>query len=220
MKRWMKIGLGLLGGIVVLLAALIGMILFTARPTTGPRIAAYAQPRTAVLVIDIQEDYTGEHARKRYRDGDGIVTATNAVLAQAEARGLAVVYVENVITNPVLRVLAGDLNPPGEPGTETDRRILRLAGARRVTKGRSDAFSNPELDAHLRAFQVDHVVIVGLDAAYCVNSTTHGALNRGYRVTVLRDGIATESGRSLDDLARSWRDAGATVLTSAELLAP
>jgi nicotinamidase-related amidase len=93
-----------------------------------------------------------------------------------------------------------------------------LTGAPTFTKGRSDSFSNPALDAHLRALQVDELLIVGLDAAYCVKATTRGALNRGYKVTVVSDGVATESGQSIENLARSYTDAGARVATTQGLL--
>lgn len=200
--------------VVTLAAVLVAVVLKAMAPTTGPRVGAYPAPHTAFVVIDIQEDYTGPAARKPYRDGDRIVGVSNTVLAEAEARNLVVAYVENVIENPLVRVLSGGMNAPGALGTATDRRILAVEGGRHFTKSRSDAFSNPALDAYLRESQVDHVVLVGLDGAYCVNATARGALNRGLKVTLLTDGIATESRKSIDDLARGWREAGAETTTS------
>ena len=84
-------------------------------------------------------------------------------------------------------------------------------------ESRPPLFSNPELDAYLRAQQVSHLLVVGLDGAYCVNATTQGALNRGYKVTLYSDGIATESDTTLDDLARRWRALGAEIRTGATL---
>jgi len=217
MMRWAKILGAALCAVLLVAAALVVVMLRSMAPTRGEHIPAYAHPRTALLVVDIQEDYTGPQAKKPYRDGNRIVAASNRLLAQAETQTLPVVFIENVIGNPVIRRLAGNVNAPGAPGTATDRRLRHPLGARTFAKDRSDAFSNPELDAFLRQNQVDEVVLVGLDAAYCINATTRGALNRGYRVKLITEGIATESGKSVASLAEGWRQAGATVQAAPEL---
>jgi nicotinamidase-related amidase len=211
MIRWKKILIWLICTPIVLLSAVFALLYANTRPTTGPQIDVYSAPQTALIVIDIQEDYTGPLAKKRYRDGDRIVAASNALLEQARQKGMPVVYIENVIDNPLIGFLAGGVNAPGAPGTATDQRILKVAGAKSFAKNRADAFSNPELDAFLRQTQVSKVLITGLDAAYCVNATTRGALNRGYKVTLFSEGIATESGKRIDKLINEWREAGAEV---------
>lgn len=217
MKKWKKITLWTFGTFMLVVLALSALVFRSMRPTTGPRIGDYPSPRTALLVVDIQEDYTGPQARMRFRDGDRIVAVSNELLAQAEARGVVVVFVENVIDNPILSVLTRGINAPGSPGTEMDRRLAKVPGTRTFSKRRSDAFSNPELDAFLRERQVNRVVLVGLDAAHCVNATAQGALNRGYGVTLFLDGLATESSKSIDELARGWRAKGAEVRTGTQL---
>jgi nicotinamidase-related amidase len=211
MTRWKKILFWVLGAVLVLVCALVAVFLKSMRPTTGPRIVAYTDPRTALIIVDIQKDYTGPQPKKRYKDGERIVAVSNALLEQAQAHGAIVVYIKNVIDNPVLSALTGGLNAPGSPGAEMDRRLRKVPGSRTFTKNRPDAFSNPELDTYLRENHVDHVLLTGLDAAYCVNATTRGGLNRGYKVTIFLEGIATESGKSIDHLAQGWREAGAQV---------
>lgn len=211
MKRWKKLLLWLLCTPIVLLSSVFALLYSNTRPTTGPQIGTYATPRTALIVIDIQEDYTGPQAKKRYRDGDRIIAASNALLEQAHQKEMPVVFIENVTENPLVGFFAGGVNAPGAPGTATNQRLLKVPGARTFTKNRADAFSNPELDAFLRQNQVNKVLITGLDAAYCVNATTKGALNRGYKVTLFPEGIATESGKSMEKLTKEWREAGAEV---------
>jgi nicotinamidase/pyrazinamidase len=211
MKRWKKILLWLICTPIVLLSSVFAVLYLNTRPTTGPQIGSYAAPRTALIVIDIQEDYTGPQAKKRYRDGDRIIAASNALVEQAHQKGMPVIYIQNVINNLFIGFLAGGVNAPSAPGTATDRRLLQVPGAGTFTKNRADAFSNPELDAFLRRNQVNKVLLTGLDAAYCVNATTKGALNRGYKVTLFPEGIATESGRRIDTLIKEWREAGAEV---------
>jgi len=179
--------------------------------TNGPRIKDYAAPRTAILVIDLQEDYTGPHAKQPYRDADKILAATNHLLEKARAEGNLVVFIENVETGAFVHFITGGLNAPGAPGTEMDSRLLRSPGTVTFIKQAPDAFSNAGLDAYLREHQVDHVVITGLDAAVCVNATTLGALNRGYKVTMETSAILTNTGNRMGAWAQKWRQAGAEV---------
>lgn len=218
MKRVMKILGVVFGVLLVLVGAVLAFALMTSQPTTGPRIATPAQPRSALLIVDIQEDFTGPNAIKPYRDGERLVQAANRLLQHAQDKNLLVAYVINVVDHPIMKVLAGGMNAPGAKGTEMDRRIARLPSAKTFEKHRSDSFSVPELDAHLREQQVDHLYVVGLDAKYCINATIRGALNRGYKVTALLDAVATESGTSVAELAQGWREAGASTLTMDELL--
>lgn len=179
--------------------------------TRGSKIAAYSSPRTAVLVIDLQEDYTGPQAKQVYKESEKMIAEANNLIADAKNNGNLVVFIENVLTNPVLKVITGGLNTPGSPGTEMDRRLIRLPGTRTFTKLDSDAFSNTEFDVFLRENQVNHVIITGLDGAICVDATARGALNRGYKVTMNTQGISKRNGSSLDKLAQGWREAGAEV---------
>lgn len=211
MKLWKKILLTATCAtlVVILLLSVIGY--YALRPTSGPPIDEYDSPRSALLIVDIQEDYTGPQAKKPFRDGDRIVKASNTLLSQAQEKGIPVIFIQNVIVNPILFFLSGGMNAPDSAGTEMDRRLIRVPGSRTFTKNGSDAFSNPELDDYLRKEQVDHLLITGLDGAYCVNSTVQGALNRNYKVTLYPEGIATQSGKSLDELIGKWRKAGAQI---------
>ncbi|WP_306601837.1 isochorismatase family cysteine hydrolase [Geothrix sp. 21YS21S-2] len=214
MQRWKKAVLWTTGSIFGALAAGVALILSVAPatgPSKGPKIPEYATPRTALLVVDLQEDYTGPQAKQPYRDADRIVSFANGLLASAQAKGILVVHIKNEIANPILKLLVGGINAPGEPGTEMDRRLLQVPGAKTFTKRNSDAFSNPEFDAFLRANQVNQVLITGLDGAMCVDATARGALGRGYAVTMFTGGIAIHGRVPMEALARGWREAGAVI---------
>lgn len=201
-------------GVVLLLlaAGFGGMMYVLVKPSKGPRIPGYSSPRTALLVVDIQEDFTGSDAKVPYKDGPRILSAANELLARAQREDCAVVFIRNEVDNACLRFLVGGRNAPGAPGTAMDRRLVQVPGTLTLPKYRSDAFTNSELDAFLRQRRVDRLVIVGLDGAYCIDATTKGALNRGYKVTLVTRGIATESGQSLEDLGERWRKLGVEVV--------
>ena len=94
------------------------------------------------------------------------------------------------------------------PGTKVEGTALKYTGNEQ---------SAPVGVAFIRQNQVDEVVIVGLDAAYCINATIQGALNRGYRVTVVPEGIATESRKPVASYLEHWRRAGADVQAAQSL---
>ena len=97
-----------------------------------------------------------------------------------------------------------------------DRRLTKVPGARALTRGRSDAFSDPGLDAYLREKEVGRVLVAGLDAAWCVNAAACGALDRGDAVTIFLDGLATESAKSLEEISGRLPAAGADVRNGTE----
>lgn len=197
--------------VMLLLLGVGGTVMWMSTPTQGPKVGEYKQPRTAILVVDIQEDLTGPDAKRPYKDSEKLVAATNFLISRAEANGALVVYIANIIKCPFIRTVMGGIGKPDAPGTAIDRRIQKVTGGPTFTKTRGDAFSNPELDAYLQKNQVDNLVIAGLDAAYCVNATIHGAVNRGYKVTVFTEAVATESNKKISDLAEGWKRAGVTV---------
>ena len=215
MKRWVQIALWSVGGAVAFILGSLGLLFYlspSSNPTQGPQIGAYAAPRTALLVIDIQEDYTGPRAKQPYKDAGRILAATNALIEEAREKGNLVVFIENILDNPILKVVTGGINAPGAPGTEMDSRLIRIPGTQTFTKLQGDAFSNLQFDAYLRANQVNQVLIVGLDATLCVNATARGALNRGYKVTMFSKAIASHSAADMGALSQGWRNAGAIVI--------
>ena len=215
MKRWKKVVLwsvGIPAGTLIGCLTLLYLVAPMSGPSKGPKIGTYTSPRTALLVIDLQEDYTGPQAKQHYRDADKIISATNELIVEAQAKGMLVIFIENTFANPILKVLVGGLNAPGAPGTEMDRRLVRIAGTRTFVKKNSDAFSTPDLETFLRDNQVNHVLITGLDGVACVDATARGALNRGYEVTMFPKAIAIHGKRPMEKLVQGWREAGATVI--------
>jgi nicotinamidase-related amidase len=62
-----------------------------------------------------------------------------------------------------------------------------------VDKTRYSAFTASRLDAHLRDRHADALVVTGSETDVCVLATVLGAVDRGYRVIVVRDGICSSS---------------------------
>jgi nicotinamidase-related amidase len=211
MKRFL-IGLAVLLGVG---AAVLGFAVWnTVRPTSGARIEA-ARHGKALILVDLQEDYTGPHAQQSYQEPERLISAANQLIASAHAGGWPV-YLARVAmpSDPFHALLSGGTALAGTKGAEFDSRLER-ARTTEIVKTKSDSFANPLLDTQLAANQVGELFIAGLDAKFCVKKTIRGALNRGYKVNVVREGIATRHSTPLGDHIADYEAAGA-VMTSLE----
>jgi nicotinamidase-related amidase len=187
--------------------------------THGPRIASDAR-ETALLVVDVQEDYTGPNAKQSFREATRLLSTVNRLTRAAAERGWRVVFIRNEMPDEwFYRRLSGGTAVRGTPGVRIDTRLERPVSSREIPKSRSDAFSNADLDQYLRSEHVGRLLVTGLDAAFCVRATTGGARNRGYETIVVQDAIATESGKSLAELSEAYRAMGAMVQSSDGVLA-
>ncbi|MCP3803750.1 cysteine hydrolase [Allokutzneria sp. A3M-2-11 16] len=83
---------------------------------------------------------------------------------------------------------AGDAFHEGSGGTELDLPVADEDVV--VLKRRASAFAGTDLDLVLRARGVDTLAIAGVATSAMVAATAYDAADRGYRVTVLRDGCA------------------------------
>jgi nicotinamidase/pyrazinamidase len=207
--------------IIVVMAAVGALVFLQARkiytPTTGSRITGYKNPAKALLVIDVQEDYTGITGRKPplLKNIESQVNNINTLIEKASKLGMQVVYIRQIYDNNFITRRFIGRTIEGLPGTEVDGRIKVING-NDFTKKIYDAFSNPKLEAFLIKNQVDELYLVGLDAAYCVFYTARGALNRGYKVTVVEDAVMT--GLNMGDVLKQYGQYGIGVTTCKKVL--
>jgi len=82
-----------------------------------------------------------------------------------------------------------------------------------------DSFYNTDLDQQLRANGIENVVLAGFTSQTCVEGTGRHALEAGYHVTFLTDGVAEFTQRAHDmAIEISYPAFGHAVLTIAEFL--
>jgi nicotinamidase-related amidase len=191
------------------LAVLRGMFI----PTRGRKIGTYADPRKALLVLDVQEGSSGP---VRARSFEAMVNTINGLIERFARSGSEVAYVRQVFESDLIVRLHGGRRLAGRPEPRLDRRLL-VVNDHDFRKNRTDAFANRRLEQLLIDRQVDELFLVGVDGAYCVYYTALGALNRGYRVTVVQDAVLSR--RPLNELLTRYGRRGIGVITSDELLA-
>jgi len=218
MSLWKKILLSL--AVIAVIAAAVLFIVFKKMyaPTTGPRISAYANPAKALLVIDVQEDYTGIKGAKQplLENVEPQIAVINRLIDKAASSGMQVVYIRQLFDNNfIMRSFVGR-TIEGLPGTEVDSRI-KIVSKNDFTKRISDSFSNPQLDAFLIAHQVNELYLTGLDGVYCVHKTALGGMNRGYTVSVVTDAVMSQ--KKMTDVLKLYETDRIATTTSEMLLA-
>lgn len=176
----------------------------------------------ALVIVDMLDDFvTGALAIRMQSASSG---RSRALLEHArEHPGWVVVFSADAHhpSDPELRVW-GEHALAGTAGAQVIGELEPRPGAREIVspKRASGAFDGTGLDEQLRALGVDEVVIVGQHTHICVRHSAYGALIRGYRVTVPRDGVCCFEGvdaeAALEYLVMAY---GASLTSVAELMA-
>jgi nicotinamidase-related amidase len=215
----MKRVLVVLGLLLVVGAGALGVAIWiVVTPTTGARIDP-DRPGKALVLIDLQEDFTGPNPKQPYPESAQLIAVANQLMAAAQASGWQVFLVREVVPdNWFYKLLTGGTVVSGTKGAELDARLARPPGSVEIEKLKGDAFSVPALEAKLEERRVGAVTIAGIDADHCVKATVGGARNRGYAVNVVREGIAVNGGQGLDKIMQGYQAKGAVMKTLAQAI--
>jgi maleamate amidohydrolase len=185
-----------------------------------------AGERPAVVVVDFIEGFTNPDSRLAC-DADAAVAATRTLLDAARAAHVPVIfttvsYTEDDLTRAAMFIAKAPALATLRPGSrwvEVDARLGRRADEPVVTKLFASAFFGTGLDEILRGACCDTVLVVGASTSGCVRATAVDALQYGYRVLVVRDGVADRAEdahrASLLDLDAKYGD----VISLAEAIA-
>ena len=189
-----------------------------------PEALAIDLSRTAVLVIDMQNDFgaKGGMFDRAGIDITGIgraVAPTGRALAAARARGIPVIYLAmqhrpdladmgdeaapHRIKHGPLGVGATVSTPDGGSGrilvsgswgTEIVPELAPAPGDIVVAKHRYSGFFETPLDSILRRLGARHLVVTGCSTSVCVESTIRDAMFRDYQCLLLEDCTAEPIG--------------------------
>jgi nicotinamidase-related amidase len=200
--------------LTLLLAACAMLVRSMFMATRGKKISRYPQQRKALVVLDLQEGYGGTNTRQPVTipPATGLITTVNRLIDKAAASGMEVAYIRQVFSNNFFVRLHGGKR---QGRVIIDRRIKVING-NDFEKNRTDAFSNRQFEQLLVDRQVDELYLVGVDAAFCVYYTALGALNRGYKVTVVTDAVMSRN--SMAGVLEKYRRRGIGIITSEQLL--
>ena len=189
--------------------------------------------RTALVVVDLQNDFADPAGGLSVAGGDAIVPLVNAQAREATESGALVVATQDWHPESTPHFAKdGGIWPVhcvgGTWGAELHPAFELAADAPRVRKGTNgeDGYSgftmrdpesgaeiSTELETLLREAGVERVVVCGLATDYCVKATALDAARLGFETAVLSGAIAAvnlepgDGDRALDEM----REAGVAV---------
>ncbi len=133
--------------------------------------------QTALLVIDVQN---GVVAAAHNRDG--VIANINTLVDKAREEDVPVVWVQHSDEGLVRDSEEWAYVPE----------LVRRDAEPLVHKNYGDSFEGTELETLLAERGVGRIVVTGAQTDACIRSTLHGAITRGYDVTLVGDAHTTE----------------------------
>ncbi|MEU4247144.1 cysteine hydrolase family protein [Amycolatopsis sp. NPDC026612] len=135
------------------------------------------RPHTALLVIDVQNG-----VMQAAHDRETVLAHLVALVEKARAAGTEVVWVQHT----------SDELPRGSEPWAYVPELVRREPEPLVHKTYGDSFEDTDLEEVLAARGIGTLVVAGAQTDACIRSTLHGALTRGYDVTLVADAHTTE----------------------------
>jgi ureidoacrylate peracid hydrolase len=164
------------------------------------RVEHIEPSKTALIVVDMQNDFVAPGAPMQSPAGLAMVPQLQRALACCRAHGIPVIY-----TAHVHRANGCDLGLLGHapPIARRDALVAGSAGAAIfpeiaprddeivISKHRFSAFYGTDLEIILRGLGVTAVVITGVTTENCCHATARDAFFRDFQVVFLADATAT-----------------------------
>ncbi|TRY24330.1 cysteine hydrolase [Brevibacillus sp. LEMMJ03] len=141
--------------------------------------------KTALLIVDVQV-FLIEHAYQ----GNEIVKRIANLLSRARVLEIPVLHVQHT----------GKVGGPFEEGTPSwllHPSIVPADNEPIIRKTACDSFFQTSLQNELETKGINHLVIVGLQTEYCIDTTCRRAVSIGYDVTLVKDCHSTFDGEFL-----------------------
>jgi nicotinamidase-related amidase len=135
------------------------------------------RPHTALLVVDVQNGVVAEAYER-----DRVVANISTLVGKARAGGVPVVWVQHSSEQLAKESDEWQLVPE----------LSRDGSESLVHKTYADSFEATDLEDVLARAGIGHLIVSGAQTDECIRSTIHGAMVRGYDVTLVGDAHTTE----------------------------
>ena len=139
------------------------------------------QPKRALIVIDVQNDYFGGALPIEFPDVQSSLRNIEAVMDAAVAAGIPVVVVQNILPK------GSPIMAEGSTGGAVHEQVASRSRDHFVAKTLPDAFSGTDLEEWLQGHEIDTVCVIGYMTHNCNLSTMLHAFHSGFAVEFIRD---------------------------------
>ena len=141
--------------------------------------------KTALLIIDIQNDYFSGGKHPLVNPLEAAQKAYMILQCFREQAGHHV-HIQHISLEPDATFFIS-----GERGTDIHDSVAHFEGEPIVYKHEPNSFLNTNLLELLRGWEIERVVITGMMTHMCVDATARAASDLGFQVIVAEDACAT-----------------------------
>ncbi|GAB4419335.1 MAG: cysteine hydrolase family protein [Anaerolineales bacterium] len=143
--------------------------------------------RTALLLIDIQNDYFP--GGKMELEGPVEAAQKAAELLQCfRDHAMPTVHIQHVSLSPDATFFIS-----GDRGTDIHEITVHYEGEPLVQKHYPNAFRETNLQEMLREWEIERVIVTGMMTHMCVDATARAAADYGFQIIVVEDACATRA---------------------------
>lgn len=150
--------------------------------------------QSALLIIDMLNDFLEEEGALVVPDAKRIVPRVKQLLEEARKQGVPVIYITDSHREDDREFQYWPPHAVSDTwGGKVIEELAPLAGEYIVPKRRYSAFFGTDLDTLLRELDIRRLYLAGVLSNICVYATAMDASMRGYDVSVFKDGVASMS---------------------------
>lgn len=131
---------------------------------------------TALIVVDVQTAVMAH-----VHDRSGVISRIRGIVERCRSRETPVVWVQH----------NDDELVRGSDGWKIVDELTPLSAEPVVHKSYNDAFEQTSLEDELAARSIGSLIVVGAQTEWCIRSTLHGAIARGYDALLVSDAHTT-----------------------------
>ncbi len=172
------------------------------------KIGLWKQKKTALIIIDMQNDFVLPDAPMCVAGAMAIIPNLKKILNYFRNSSLPIFHVirEYRADGSDIEITRrhGFLNDrsycvPGTKGCDIVDELSPIAGEYRIVKNRFSGFMNTELDFMLRGLDISNIVVCGVQYPNCIRATIYDGVSLGYKVTLVTDA----AGAQTEEVARA-----------------
>ena len=144
-------------------------------------------PDTALVIIDIQNDYFPGGAME-LEGSDAAAQKASEVLRKFRQSNSPIIHVRHSSVRP-----GSTFFLPGTKGADIHASVAPVGGETVIEKNFPNAFRNTALKESLEKNGIQNLVVAGMMTHMCVDASVRHAADQGFKVTLLGDACATRA---------------------------
>jgi len=143
--------------------------------------------RTALLIIDIQNDYF-PGGKMELVDSTEAASNAGVLLRKCRELNLPIIHIQHISVRSNATFFL-----PGTEGVEIHQSVKPVEGETIIRKNYPNSFRDTPLLEKLNELQIKKLIVCGMMTHMCIDATVRAAFDNGFSCVVAGDACATKS---------------------------